>query len=392
MVKYHAAPEFTADLERAVKGEYLTRYHLLRNCDKTGPDPIERFISLQIEQPPEAIRLRTKRKNPFVYLNVRAVGSPAAETISRSSLSDLVGVTRDVCNPAFGPHRIFIDGSIGYNGVAYESIPVCPDPDASTKEYHIEYKQRQLRLLQAYKEKVVGMRGQRFATTGKHRLLHADNAFTLWFYNISTMQASQVVLCANSQTSADFWVTVFKGILSVNSGRVVPIPTPTVFNDGGRIGKAGARLLEYKRANHQGGGGVGDDSAVGGGGGDPLASRSPSVSRQSQPKLSQVNSGANFGRTSSLASFFVVGNETTAEKERKIAAQIKKNDKQMKREYFLPRPVGVNAEGETIGEDGLTEKERELMQLQRPALPYLFRKARHLIDLRNAQTQYFEVK
>lgn len=384
MVAYHAAPPFISDLELAIKGEYLTRYHLLRNCDKTGPDPVERFISLQVEQPAPTIKLRTHRRNPFVYVNVRAIGSPAAETISRAPLSDLVGVTRDVCNPAFGPHRIFVDGTIGHTGVAYESIPVCPDPDGSSKQSNEEYRVRQLQLLQEYKEKVVGMRGQRFATTGKHRLLHADNAFTLWFYNVRTMQATQMAFCAHSATSADFWVTVFKGILSVNSGRVIPIPVPTAFNDGGRIGKAGTKLQEYQaRVGNEGGEAV-STAAV---------SRSPSNSQQAQQqqqKLSKVNSGVNFNRTNStLTSFFA---DTPANKERKIAAQIKKNDKQMKREYFLPRPVGINADGETVGEDGLTEKERELMQSQQPALPYLFRKARHLIDLRNAQTQYFEVK
>ena len=453
-----------------------------------GKDPVDRFIRLALEEPSPSYRrhVNPKREFPMAVLEVCPADSPAAEVISSFRLSNLVGVTRDVSGPNYAPHRVYADGSVGPAGVAFEDEPTCPDPDSCTVEAQHEYKQRQLALLAALRRRVVGLRGKRLTTTlapsssstvdrygsgnsssimntnsssfnnttataaatnltvsgslilqhdqqlqqqqQQHALLHADNAFTLWFFDANTRTADQLVLCAHSAQSAAFWVNVMKGILAVNSSRRLPIPVPTPYNFGGRIGLGAAELSMYHAIEAGGGGSVmhphghsprpsSHSSVVGRG----ASTEALSVGRRHPPHPHNRDTGAyvaeqmannNPNAIAADGSSGVVGdgnavdataaantdgdgnssynnNRATAEQ---LAARLKANEEKFMSRYYIPRRVATNAAGEAVGEDGLTAAERAHIRAQKPPVAFLFRKARYLIDVDASTARFFEAK
>ena len=290
--KYHLHPDFLDDIKQLmIRGGYLVRYAPLRVGDVVGPDPKERFFRIQLVGANNGIRTvgysrdeylrikHTKGKNKRgtkgltegggkertfqrAILHCQENSHPSALTVAKYELSNLVGVTRDVSTAGFTPHRVFKDGSVGGEGVAQLVVPLAPHPIQAAFARRQEYKHHQQRLLQALKEHVVGVQGHRFASGDRqYRLLHADNAFGMWFLNYVTDEVDLVEVCAQSPSEADLWCRVLKGMLAVNSTRLEPKPKKIK-----KVDSNLANMIRVRREREQlyaaaGGGGHRDSGA-----------------------------------------------------------------------------------------------------------------------------------
>eukprot|EP00758_Cryptobia_borreli_P008996 Tbor_TRINITY_DN5436_c0_g4::TRINITY_DN5436_c0_g4_i2::g.24905::m.24905 len=240
--------DFFKDLRKCLTGSYLVRYHPRKVGELTGPDPVERFVLIRllglfngIPQDSQMTRgqqqpIKKKRKYrvkhidelprifPRGFIQTRSHKHPKSEEFGRYGLAALVGVTRDISTPGFGPHRVYHDGHVGPEYLEQMIVPIMPHPITGNINDKNTYRCIQKRYLEALHSKVIGLQGDRLLSSKQFKLLHADNAFTLWFYDVNTGKVDIVELCAPTAALADLWVRTMKGIVSVNSCRFAPKP------------------------------------------------------------------------------------------------------------------------------------------------------------------------